>query len=83
MTQERDKVFMINPNNKQNVLEIDLADDTVKELKIGHNKLEAISVDDNGCIYATSTDGHIYITQFTDGKMTLKSFKLKDGTFAS
>lgn len=85
MTSKRDRVFMISPNNRAHLLEIELATDNVKELKVSDSVLAAITVDDSGMVYAISKDGHLYNMNWDqDGKVTLKSFKIKEGrTFSS
>lgn len=82
MTSKRDRVFMISPNNRAHILEIELANDTVKELKVADGEIAAITVDDSGMVYAISRDGHLFNMSWDqDGKVTLKSFKIKEGIF--
>jgi len=78
MTQERDKLFMVNPKNRSNLVEVTLADDGAKELKISDSGLLGISVDDTGVIYGITFDGCVCMMTFKDDKMMLKSFKIKD-----
>ena len=80
MTQQRDKVFMVSPTNRQHLIEIDLSDDKVKELKVADTKLEGITVDDSGLVYGITTDGYLYNMSWDkEGKVTLRSFKIKEG----
>lgn len=75
---------MIAPMNCQHLVEIQLSDDKVKELKVADSKLEAITVDDSGVVYGITTDGYLYNMSWdNEGKVTLRSFKIKEGTHSS
>lgn len=82
MTQERDKAFFINPSNPLHIIEYDLATDTLKDLKISQSPLMKISMSDQGTLFTLTSDGQIsQISWDSQKKASLKSFKIKDGTF--
>lgn len=79
MSQERDRVFMINRKEPSNLLEVNLFDDSSKELKISQTTIQSFTVDDNGSVYCLSPEGSIYhLSWDANKKAQLVSFKLKE-----